>query len=164
MYPLHNTLAIRAGHQPSCPGYRVPAREWVTLWRWSLACHQGLRVLLVMTGQGKACMMTVSPHTQDPLKRPVIHSTFYFGGVWFAEFRVELVQVAQGLIPADLTTELNHTSWKCWSVQYHINMNKASTGISFDKGSVYPDHKEHFPCCHADTMGLSSIPFMFLKI
>lgn len=81
----------------SCPRRRVPAREWLTRWHWSLGCHQGLRVLLVMTGQGRACMVIVFLHTQDVPKRPVIHLTFYFGGVWFAEFRVDLVEVTQGL-------------------------------------------------------------------
>lgn len=88
---------VKAGQQLSCPRRRVPAREWLTRWHWSLGCHQGLRVLLVMTGQGRACMVIVFLHTQDVLKRPVIHLTFYFGAVWFAEFRVDLAEVTQGL-------------------------------------------------------------------
>lgn len=92
--PIRRIPLQHFGHQgwssAVLPRMQCASQRLTHTWHWSLGCHQGLRVLLVMTGQRRARIMIVSLHIQDPLKRTVIHSTFYFGGVWF-EFRVDLV-------------------------------------------------------------------------
>lgn len=78
--------AILDGQQPYCPGCRMSAREWLTHWHQLLGCHQGLAMLLVMTGKAEHTWW-LSSCTHKILSR----------GLWFTQPFISVVCDLQGL-------------------------------------------------------------------
>lgn len=85
------------GHQPSACRMQSASQRMNHTLAPVISLSPGSQSVVSNDRVEQSIVTVVSLHTQDPLKKPVIHSTLYFGGVWFAEFRVRLAQVALGL-------------------------------------------------------------------